>query len=111
MIPLLHFSPTPDNWCGEAAGLLGFPGGLGRGMANSVIVALATALLSAGMGLIAATGLLRRWRDWRDRQPILPLVAIFLLPRLIPPDGAADDWTWSGPGEIRRGRSAGVGGT
>src|SRR5262245_59448998 len=82
VFPVLQFSPTLANWQGEVAAFVDFPGGLGRGLIQSTIIASATAALSLVIGLLAALGLLRRWRAG---QSIVALVGLFLLPRLIPP--------------------------
>ncbi|HEX9371337.1 MAG TPA: carbohydrate ABC transporter permease [Roseiflexaceae bacterium] len=81
ILPFVQFRPTLDNWRAEWRAL-GDPAGLGRGLANSTLVAGGTAVVSIALGLPAAFGLaLAR----RARHAIWPLIALFLLPRILPP--------------------------
>jgi multiple sugar transport system permease protein len=81
MVPFIQFRPTLDHWYDEWRAL-GDPAGLGRGLTNSLIVALVTAGLSLMIGGLAAFGLIL---VHRDNRPIWPLVAWFVLPRILPP--------------------------
>lgn len=80
-VPFLQFRPTLAHWRWEWAQRDEI-NGLERGLRNSLLVGLATALLAAGIGLLAAAGLdrLRARRRWRRG-----VVALLLLPRLVPP--------------------------
>jgi multiple sugar transport system permease protein len=81
VLPFVQFRPTLEHWSDEWRAL-GDPAGLGRGLANSLIIALVTASLSLMLGGLAAFGLILLRRDSR---PIWPLVAWFVLPRVLPP--------------------------
>jgi multiple sugar transport system permease protein len=80
-VPFLQFRPTLAHWIQEWQ-ILRDPVGLGRGLMNSLIVAAASAGLSLLLGTLAAYGL-RISR--RGAYAIWPLLALFLLPRLVPP--------------------------
>ncbi len=80
-LPFLQFAPTLDNWRLEWRGFSD-PAGLGHGLANSVLVGVSSSLLSITLGALAAFGLLLRMRR---RQRIWPLVALYLLPLIVPP--------------------------
>jgi multiple sugar transport system permease protein len=80
-IPFLQFRPTLTHWIQEWQDL-GSPAGLGRGIANSVIVATASTGLSLLLGLLTAYGLrIRRG----GRFPTWLLLCFFLLPRFVAP--------------------------
>ncbi len=81
ILPFVQFRPTLDHWSDEWRAL-GDPAGLGRGLINSLFVALLTACLSLLLGGLAAFGLILLRRDNR---PIWPLIAWFVLPRVLPP--------------------------
>jgi multiple sugar transport system permease protein len=80
-IPFLQFRPTLAHWIQEWRDL-GSPYGLGRGIANSLIVAAASTGLSLVLGLLTAYGL-RLSRG--GRHAIWPLLCFFLLPRFVAP--------------------------
>lgn len=80
LVPFLQFRPTLANWRTEWA-ILFNQAGLGFGLVNSFVVASTATGLSLVLGLLAAVGLLR---CQRDRVPIWPFVALFLLPRVVP---------------------------
>ncbi len=80
-LPFVQFEPTLDHWRYEWQAF-DDPAGLGRGLVNSLIVATVTSGLSLALGGLAAFGLtLMR----RKRNPIWPLVVLFLFPRILPP--------------------------
>ncbi len=80
-IPFWQFRPTLDNWRAEWI-WFDDPAGLGRGLANSALVAAATALISLVLGGLAAFGLiLRRYNGL----PVWRLVTLILLPRVLTP--------------------------
>jgi ABC-type glycerol-3-phosphate transport system permease component len=80
-IPFVQFRPTLNHWIQEWQEL-GSPSGLGRGIANSLIVASASTGLSLILGLLTAYGLrIRRG----GRFPTWLLLCFFLLPRFVPP--------------------------
>jgi ABC-type glycerol-3-phosphate transport system permease component len=81
ILPFVQFRPTLEHWSDEWRAL-GDPAELGRGLTNSLFVALLTAFLSLLLGGLAAFGLVLLRRDNR---PIWPLVAWFVLPRVLPP--------------------------
>jgi len=80
-LPFLQFQPTLDHWLDEWRAF-GDPAGLGRGLMNSLIVATLSSAASLALGGLAAFGLLL---TRRQHLPIWPLVALFLLPRFVPP--------------------------
>jgi multiple sugar transport system permease protein len=80
-LPFLQFRPTLAHWIQEWQ-MLWDPVGLGRGLTNSVIVAALSTGLALLLGTLAAYGL-RISR--RGSRAIWPLLALFLLPRLVPP--------------------------
>jgi multiple sugar transport system permease protein len=80
-VPFLQFRPTLAHWIQEWQ-VLRDPVGLGRGITNSLIVAAASAVLSLLLGALTAYGLRISRRGARS---IWPLLAFFLLPRLVAP--------------------------
>jgi multiple sugar transport system permease protein len=80
-LPFVQFQPTLDNWRAEWRAL-GDPAGLGRGLANSMIVAGAASATSLALGGLAAFGLALRNQSSR---PVWPFFACLLLPRVLPP--------------------------
>jgi ABC-type glycerol-3-phosphate transport system permease component len=80
-LPFVQFQPTLDHWRYEWDAF-DDPAGMGHGLANSLIVAIASSIVSLALGSLAAFGLtLRR----RKRRLIWPLVVFFLFPRILPP--------------------------
>jgi multiple sugar transport system permease protein len=80
-VPFLQFQPTLKHWLLEWR-TFGEPYGLGRGLLNSVIVATLTTVVSLTLGGLAAFGL-RLIHG--ERRPVWPVLALFLLPQLVPP--------------------------
>jgi multiple sugar transport system permease protein len=80
-VPFVQFRPTLAHWIQEWQ-ILRDPVGLGRGLANSLIVGVASAGVSLVLGMLAAYGL---HISRRGAYLIGPLLALFLLPRLVPP--------------------------
>lgn len=80
-LPFLQFRPTLVHWRWEWTQRNDVEG-LAAGLANSLVVALGTAAVCSAIGLLAATGLLRRRRSMA-RTGLL--VGLFLLPKLLPP--------------------------
>jgi multiple sugar transport system permease protein len=80
-VPFLQFQPTLKHWQLEWS-TFGEPYGLGRALLNSLIVASLTSAVSLVLGGLAAFGL-RLMRG--ERRPVWPLLALFLVPRLVPP--------------------------
>jgi multiple sugar transport system permease protein len=80
-VPFLQFRPTLAHWLQEWQ-VLRDPVGLGRGISNSLVVGLASTVIGLVLGSLAAYGL-RISR--RGAFAIWPVLAIFLLPRLVVP--------------------------
>jgi multiple sugar transport system permease protein len=80
-LPIVQFQPTFDHWREEWRSL-GDPAGLGHGLLNSLIIATVTSGLTLALGGLAAFGLTLSRRAHRSTWP---LIALFLLPRLLPP--------------------------
>lgn len=83
-VPFLQFTPTLDNWRDEVQGFWGESGQLmlGRGLLNSLVVGVGTALVALALGapvayLLARAGPARGWATLARLG--------FLLPRLVPP--------------------------
>ena len=80
-IPFLQFRPTLAHWLSEWHSL-GNPAGLGHGMLNSMIVATLVTGLTLVLGTVTAYGL---WQVGGGFHRLWPLLALFLLPRFVPP--------------------------
>lgn len=80
-IPFVQFQPTLKHWLLEWR-TFGEPYGLGRALLNSLIVGTLATAVSLILGGLVAFGL-RLMHD--ERRPVWPLLALFLVPRLVPP--------------------------
>jgi multiple sugar transport system permease protein len=79
--PFIQFRPTLDNWRAEFREF-GSPSGLGRGLVNSLVVALLSSGVSLALGGLTAFGLKLMGRR---RRLLFSLMILLLLPRFVPP--------------------------
>ena len=79
-LPFVQFSPTLANWRDEWQNFAE-PAGLGRGLLNSLLIGLASSLLSLLLGGLAALGLTVQARRG---QRIWPWLACYLVPLALP---------------------------
>jgi multiple sugar transport system permease protein len=80
-VPWLQFRPIWTQWSWEWLYRWDVEG-MGTAWVNGVLVGLGVAVATTGVGLLAAVGLLRMRRQ---RLPVAPLIALFVLPRVVPP--------------------------
>lgn len=80
-LPFVQFEPTLDHWRYEWQAF-DDPAGVGRSLMGSLIVATTSSVVSLALGGLTAYGLLLYHRR---RRSLRPFIALFLLPRIIPP--------------------------